>query len=180
MPGRSGARLIAVTRVFLGLLVAFALGVAPAASASAVVHADRDRDKVSDDLEPALTGSQRLPILVSLDARASAERVDAIERDVGDLGPVTRLRLVDAFAARADAGRRFARWPRAGRRARRGGCAGRARSASRRRPAFGVARAREDIPDLDGHGLVAAVIDTGIDTRMPDLADARWSASRTS
>ena len=38
---------------------------------------------------------------------------------------------------------------------------------------FGVTRAREDLPGLDGHGLVAAVIDSGIDTTMPDLAGGK-------
>ena len=38
---------------------------------------------------------------------------------------------------------------------------------------FGISRAREDLPELDGRGMVAAVIDSGMDATMPDLADGK-------
>jgi serine protease AprX len=37
--------------------------------------------------------------------------------------------------------------------------------------AFGVAKARFDLPSLDANGITVAVLDSGIDTRHPDLAD---------
>ena len=45
----------------------------------------------------------------------------------------------------------------------------------------GVARAREDLPALDGEGTVAAIIDSGINTTMPDvpgpdgIEESSWS-----
>jgi serine protease AprX len=150
------------------LILAFLCIVLCPSTAQAGVDTDLDRDKVFDDLERRLTDRSIQPILVKLREPATAARVDAIEDALGDLGSIERLRLVDAFAARATREQ--------------------IQSLARRpdvahveedalvvpfgvtaQAAFGVTRAREDIPDLDGEGLVAAVIDSGIDTTMPDL-----------
>ena len=153
-------------------LVLALLGALAPATAHAEVHADRDRDKLFDDLEPQLTGSERLPILVSLNDEASAARLDRITDAVGDLGHVTRLRVVDAFAAKATPAQIRAL-------ARRSDVAHVEEDAKvvefgvSAQSAFGVTRAREDIPGLDGEGLVAAVVDSGIDTTIPDLPPSK-------
>jgi serine protease AprX len=157
--------------VFLrGLLLALLLSVSWSGAASATVRADRDHDKVFDSLD--LDGVAPRPVLVALREPATASAVREVEQDVGALSHVTRLRLVDAFSARATPAQIRAL-------ARRSdvdhveddavaipfGVAGQA--------SFGVTRASEDLPDVDGRGLVAAVIDSGIDPTMADLAGAK-------
>ena len=139
----------------------FARSCPPTARAGAV-HADRDRDKIFDDLEPQLTEPAPRPVLVSLREPASAARLGAIERRGGrsrrrspGCGSSTRSRpratpaQIRALAARARRG------------ARRGGRRSSCRSASpRRRPSASRAPART-CPGLTATGLVAAVIDSG-------------------
>ncbi len=166
-----GATLPPVRRMAVCLVLALLGAIAPA-TAQADVHADRDRDKLFDDLEPQLTGSGRLPILVSLNDEASTARLDRITEAVGDLGNVTRLRVVDAFAAKATPAQIRAL-------ARRSDVAHVEEDSKvvefgvSAQNAFGVTRAREDIPGLDGEGLVAAVVDSGIDTTIPDLPPSK-------
>jgi serine protease AprX len=163
-----------VLRAGLGSLLAIVLAMVPTAAtaATAAVHSDRDRDKIFDDLEPALAQQASRPVLVSLASPAGAAHLQRIERAVGDLGPVVRFRLVDAFSARAT--------PRQIRAlARRSDVRHVEENATvipfgvTAQAAFGVARAREDLPALDGRGLVAAVIDSGIDTSLPDLPPSK-------
>jgi serine protease AprX len=163
-----------VHRAGLSFLLALALAPAamPTVNASAAVHADLNHDKIFDDLESALARPAARPILVSLAAPATLARVRDIERAVGDLGQITRLRLVDAFSARATPRQIRALALRADVR--------HVEEDARVVPlgvtaqtSFGVTRAREDLPGIDGRGLVAAVIDTGIDTTAFDLPPAK-------
>lgn len=158
--------------VSLLLLVLSVLVAAPCGAAQAAPAADRDGDKIFDDLETQLGGSGAHPVIVALQASASAGRVDDIEADVGGLGPVRRLRLVDAFTAvatpdqiRALAAREDVAHVEEDARVVPFGVTAQA--------SFGVTRAREELPGLDGAGLVAAVVDSGVDTGMADLPPSK-------
>jgi serine protease AprX len=97
-----------------------------------------------------------------MNEQASAEHVAALEHDFGAMNDVARLHIVPAFSARAtpDQVRELAADPRVAHveydaPAEPFGVSAQA--------AFGVSRARADLPGLDGDGMVAAVVDTGID-----------------
>ena len=157
-------------RVAVCMLFAILCAVAPATT-GASVHADRDRDKVFDDLETQLTRVDAAD-LVSLEDEASTARLERINDAVGDLGHVTRLRAGRRVRGHRDAGADPCARPPLGRGPRRGGRQG-VEFGVTAQNAFGVTRAREDIPGLDGEGVVAAVLDSGIDTTMPDLPPSR-------
>lgn len=177
-----GATLTTVIRTCLVVLLAAGCALLPSI-AIAEVPADRDGDKIFDSLDRQLGDASRHAVVVSLRAPASSERVNAIEDAVGDLGHVTRLRIVNAFTAEATAGQVRSL-------ASRGDVAHVEENSTvvpfgvTAQGAVGVTRAREDIPGLDGNAdgdparyskddLVAAVIDSGIDTTMADVPPAK-------
>ncbi len=156
---RIGATVCPVRRLAVTCL---ALVTASCLIATPAHAADRDHDRIFDDLEAQLSGSAALPVVVTLDAPASAERVAALQRVVGDLGDVERLHIVPAFSASAtpDQVRALADEP---------GVAHVEYDAPAvpfgvsAQAGFGVTGAREELPGLDGGGLAAAVIDSGVD-----------------
>src|SRR5690242_17984993 len=88
---RIGATLSGVIRSLVAALVVVVCACATS-TAVAGTRADRDGDKIFDELAAELGGAAaRHEVLVSLHSPASAARVTAIERAVGDLGHVTRL-----------------------------------------------------------------------------------------
>jgi serine protease AprX len=161
----------------------------PAAALATPPNADLDHDKVTDSLESHIAGlpdDSRLRLIVSLDEAATSGRVKALERAVGDMSVRERFRVVDAVALTAtkeqvreladqgvvdrveqDLPVRAADTPT------------HARNDSAQ-ASFGVTEARLDAPNLDGDvdgdpstyssaDLVAAVIDSGIDSAHLDL-----------
>ena len=187
---------LARPRALATVAVAFALSLLLAAAAfaapgskertpsadAAPLKADRDGDKVLDDLEARLGSlgpDAHVSAIVTLQTPASATRVGALERAVGGFAVSHRFSIIDAFAARLTKGqvRALSQRPDVVRveensrvRAWNDGAQG----------AFGVTKARADDPSLDGDAdgnasvyspsdLVAAVIDTGIDAGHLDL-----------
>lgn len=165
---RTGAICLAITAL---------LAVVPARAAAA----DRNHDRIFDDLDARLASGAggRLPVVVTLGAPASAERVAGLEREAGHLAVTRRLHIVHAFQARATPSqiRALAALP---------GVVHIESDASAvpfglaAQDAAGVTQARLDLPGLNGDGdgdpnaystrdMVAAVIDSGIDPTMPDL-----------
>ena len=134
--------------------------------------ADRDGNRVFDDLETQLVRQDELPVVVTLRVPVTQERLHAIEEAVDGLDPSKRLNIVDAFTARANREQIRA-------------LAARADVAHVELDApvvpfsvgalnaSGVTAAQTDIPGLDGEGTVAAVIDSGIDQTMPDLSGTK-------
>ncbi len=177
----------------LGLIVPLVLLAASARAAAPIkppappvvnppIKADRDRDKIFDDLEARiarLAAGDKLSVIVSLRDPATAERVNALVAKVGSFDVTHRFRIVDGFAATLTKGQlqALARLPELVH----------VEENSRVRAfndsaqaSFGVAEARADDPSLDGSAdvsatsygggdLVAAVIDTGIDAGHQDL-----------
>jgi serine protease AprX len=159
----------------LKVLVATCLALVTAGClfAGPATAADRDHDRIFDDLDARLSGSAALPVVVTLDEPASATQVAALEHDVGVLEDVQRLHIVPAFSARATPGqvRALAADPRVAHveydaPAKTFGVTAQAAS--------GVTRAQVELPGLDGDGdgspgtyskddMVVAVIDSGID-----------------
>jgi len=171
----------------VGVLVAPAGAQAPAPPPGPpVIGSDRDRDRLSDDLERQVApraGGDRVDVIVTLADPASRDRVGRLERGVGDFVLRDRFRSVDGFAARVTE-RQVAAL------AKRSGVVSVERDAPVRalsnsaQAAFGVAEARRDNPYLDGNrdgrlstysrrDMVAAVIDTGIDARHRDLDEGK-------
>ena len=147
---------------------------------------DRDGDRVFEELEQRLAtrpADARVDVIVTLDRPASVARVKGLERGVGDLAVRRRFQVLDGFAARVSKQQVAAL-------SRRPGVAtvqsdGRVRALNASgASAFGVTKARIDRPDLDGSrdgnaarytakDMVAAVLDTGIDTRHRDLDEGK-------
>ena len=192
-----------VRRSRLAALVTLALAVALlAANASTVsaaggkppappardvpVKADRDNDKVFDDLETrlaAMSPHDELSVIVRLTVPTSAARVAELSQRVGDIAVTGRFAIVDGFAATVSKGQAEALthvpWVASVEensvvRALNDGA----------QSAFGVAKARADAPALDGDAdgsaatysngdLVAAVIDTGIFPGHLDLDEGK-------
>ena len=167
------------------MIAALGIAAAPASAADArtpTPKVDADRDRVFDDLERSLAGDpldEKVKVIVSLNAPATAGRVDGLERRVGNLAVRKRFRFVDAFAAEVtkrqvqelaerpdvaavEADSRVRALDRTG------------------QDAFGVTHARIHSSSLDGdrdgrrlrysrRDMVAAVVDTGIHARHRDL-----------
>ena len=151
-----------------------------------MVGADRDRDRIGDDLERGLAprdGDGRVDVIVTLAEPASRDRVGRIERGVGGFALRDRFRAVDGFAAKVTE-RQIAAL------AKHSGVVSVERDAPVRalndsaQAAYGVAEARLDDPRVDGdrdgnaarysrRDMVAAVIDTGIDARHRDLDEGK-------
>ena len=168
-------------------LAAPAAAQAPAVSASAKApKIDRDGDRVLDELEQRLAtrvADAPVDVIVTLDRPASVSRVNRLERGVGDIAVRRRFQLLDGFAARVSKAQ-------VARLSRRPGVAsvqsdGRVRALNASgSSAFGVTKARLDLPYLDGdrdgnparytpRDMVAAVLDTGIDARHRDLDEGK-------
>ena len=185
LPARRGWTLVLLA---VAALVAVSAGSAAAAKPpvdaqpAPPVKADRDNDKVFDDLEARLeqlAAGDDVEVIVRLDAPATSARVGDTSRRVGQLRDVRRFEIVDAFAATITKGQAEALthvpWvvhveENSRVRALNAG----AQSSS------GVTQARLDAPGLDGDGdgnasafsstdLVAAVLDTGVDATHVDL-----------
>jgi serine protease AprX len=188
-PGRP-ARARRIAAIALALCVGVAAPAAaqqPSAGTPAKApKADRDGDRVFDDLEQRLAPrarDERVDVIVTLESSASAARVKDLERRVGQLTVRSRFSVVDGFAARASKAQvaELARRP--------GVVAvesdGRVRALNQSGSlAFGVTRARLDNSSLDGNrdgspatysgrDMVAAVLDTGIDSRHRDLDEGK-------
>ena len=113
-------------------------------------------------------GMRRVPVIVTLTHSASPRAIAALEQSVGRVTVRRRFHVIPAFAASMTErqARALSRRP------------GVARVESDRivhalndtsEASFGVTKARFDDPALDGQGLAAAVIDTGIDSSHADL-----------
>ena len=152
--------------------------------------ADRDRDKVSDDLEARvapLSAADKANVIVVMRARALPGRVDHLERASG-LDVSKRFSLIDAVAGRVTKARlqTLARDPLVD-------------HVERNKPihafndtaqeSFGVTAARTNAPTIDGNAdgnvntyssgdMVAAIIDTGIDASHQDLDEGKVIAFR--
>jgi serine protease AprX len=178
-----------LTRALLATLIAALIW--PALAAATPPNADLDADGVTDSLEShiaALPDDRELRLIVSLDRAATGARVRALERAVGDMDVHQRFDVIDAVAvtaikeqvrelaaqgvvdrveqdlpvhSEADGDFSFA-------------------SNDSAQASFGVTEARLDAPlfdgdrddDLDSYtpdDLVAAVIDSGIDSSHVDL-----------
>src|SRR5690349_11972358 len=152
------------------LLATLLLTAAFPSVASAVARRDANGDKIYDTV--SMRGSAPRPVIVALREPATPGRVDDLDAAVGGLRDPRRLPLVDAFTAEATPGQIRA-------------LAARADVAHVEddavavpfgvsgQTASGVAQARAELPGLDGSGEVVAVIDSGVDTSMPDLAGGK-------
>ena len=149
------------------------------------VKADRDHDKLFDDLEarlPSVQDGDEVDVIVTLDAPASAARIAELGRRIGQFRTTRRFAVVDGFAAHLTKAQvaELAQVPwvehveaNAVVRALNDSAA----------TSFGVAKAQADLPGLDGDAdgsaavgpgdLVAAVIDTGVDARHLDLDEGK-------
>ena len=131
------------------ILVGLVLALAWAGTANA---ADRDRDKVTDDLEARvapLADSSKANVIVVMRARALPARVDRLEA-AADLDVSQRFSLIDAVAGRVTKGslRALARHPLVERVERNKPIQAMNNTAQ---ASFGVAAARENAPGLDGN-----------------------------
>jgi serine protease AprX len=157
-----------------------------AAAAAPPVKADRDGDRLFDDLEVRLDRigpGDRLGVIVTLVAPASAGRVRGLEGKVGKFRVKHRYSIIDAFAATMTAGQARAL-------ARTSGVVQVEEDSVVRafndtaQQSFGVTEVQADAPGIDGNAdgnldayskddLVAAVIDTGIDAGHKDLDEGK-------
>jgi serine protease AprX len=163
----------------------------PAGALAAPSGADRDHDKVADGLEKSLqprSSSSKQRLIVSLNRRATAGRVEQLEHQVGAMRVKHRFKLVNAVALTATKAQ-VARLAREGVVTRvsedepvhANSAFGQPNALNDSAQAsFGVTEARLDEPLLDGSAdgdpdtyspgdEVAAVLDTGIDSSHVDL-----------
>ena len=188
-----------MTKRTLGILVAAAAIVCTSSTALGVggkppisekpappVKADRDGDKLFDDLEARIAGMSaqaKLSVIVTLTVPATRERVEELSDRVGGFAATHRFSIIPAFAASVSKGQAQAltRVP----------WVAHVEENSilhatndRAQAAFGVTKARADAPSLDGDrdgnanayssgDLVAAVIDTGIYAGHLDLDEGK-------
>jgi serine protease AprX len=151
-------------------LVALAAALLTAAQSLAAKSPDAV-DTVHSNLEArleTLDSDDRAGIIVRLEAPASDAAIAALERAVGPLTVTRRFSIIDGFAATADRSQieALARAP---------GVAQveanpilKAANESAQ-AAFGVSKARFDLPWLNGSGVAVAVLDSGVDGSHPDL-----------
>jgi serine protease AprX len=157
----------------LAAALALTLGGGTAAGSGAVSSAeglDQDGDGVFDSLEARVQGlpaARAVDVIVALDAPATRARVDALGERFG-FTPRQRFSVVNGFSARIPAGR-IAALARASEVAHVEADGGIVPFDTTAEESFGVAKARLDLPDLDGAGLVAAVVDTGVDAAHEEL-----------
>ncbi len=156
-------------------------GGAPGAQSEPRIKADRNGNKIFDDLETRL-GSMapdgRVGVITTLPSPASQAAIDQLRSQIGDFSVGHRFSIINGFAATMTRAQIEAL-------ARLGGVGHveedsvvRASNQSAQ-DSFGVTKARADNPALDGDkdgstsysgaDLVAAVIDTGIDANHKDL-----------
>ncbi|MDQ4071336.1 MAG: S8 family serine peptidase, partial [Actinomycetota bacterium] len=184
---RRGGRILALAIVLAAALAAPAAAWTSLESAlDPAPAADRDRDRVLEDLERRLApraGDERVDVIVTLAEPASRSRVGRLERGVGGFALRDRFRAVNGFAARVTERQAVALAKRTGVVSVEHDAPVRALNDSAQ-AAFGVAEARLDNPKLDGsrdgnaatysrRDMVAAVIDTGIDARHRDLDERK-------
>ena len=187
MPGHpSSMRRLRTASGTAALAVSALMVFSGGAAATEAPNADRNRDRVADDLEARLARApdgRRVRVIVSLRNPASRGRVEGLEDDVGDLAVSRRFSIVEAFAATATR-----------RQVRRLAAQGEVSRVEYDAPvralndsaqsSFGVTKARVDQPLIEGDAdgdplaytpgdLVAAVIDSGIDATHPDLDDGK-------
>lgn len=169
------------------LVICFVAALSWAGSASA---ADRDRDKVFDDLEARvapLASSDRANVIVVLREPARPGLVARLRAAAG-LDVSQRFSLIDAVVGRVTKGRlrALARHPLVDHVERNSPIRALNNTAQ---ASFGVAAARENAPGIDGNAdgnvntyspadMVAAVIDTGIDAGHGDLNEGKVIAFR--
>ena len=146
------------------------------------VKADRDRNKIFDDLEARLArlaAGDNVGVIVLLRDPATPQRIDALLGKVGRFDVTHRFSIVNGFAATMTKGQvqALARQPEVVHVEENSIVRTFNDSAQQ---SFGVTKARADAPSLDGDAdgavgtyskddLVAAVIDTGIDPNHQDL-----------
>ena len=180
LPRLAGAGVTVLVAIALVAAAPAVLGAGSSGPGGGAVKADRDGDRVFDDLESKIAGAAptaRVSAIVTLHGAASPARIRALEAAVGDLGVTHRFSLIDGFAATMTAAqvRALAAAPAVAHVEE--NSVVHATNASAQQ-SFGVAEARADVFSLDGDAdgnptyspadLVAAVIDTGI---RPDHTD---------
>jgi serine protease AprX len=147
---------------------------------------DEDGDKVFEDLEQELDrapAGAEVDVIVRLRSPATAGRVRELERRVGGFNVKDRFSVIDGFAASVSKSQVTALAGAAGVAAVEEDAKVRALNSSAQ-ASFGVTKARSDLPSLDGDAdgnptaysggdMVAAVIDTGIDSSHPDLDEGK-------
>jgi serine protease AprX len=116
----------------------------------------------------ALDGGE-LTVVVQLEAPATDELIASLEGEVGPLRILRRFSVVNGFAASATRTQieALARAPLVSQIEANSLLVGANDNAQ---AAFGVSKARLDLPSLDGNGVTVAVLDSGIDAGHPDLA----------
>jgi serine protease AprX len=116
-----------------------------------------------------LDSDERTKVIVQLDAPATDARVAALEREVGQLAISHRFSIVNGFSAFATLKQieALARAPSVTQVEANATLVG---ANDKAQAAFGVSKARLDVPSLDGAGVTVAVLDSGIDPGHPDLA----------
>jgi serine protease AprX len=148
-------------------LTAAVLVAAQPLTATSPVRVDTVHQNLERRLE-TLDSDDRAGIIVRLETSATDAAIAALERAVGPLTVTRRFSIIDGFAASADRRQIVAL-------ARAPGVAQveanpilRAANESAQ-AAFGVTKARFDLPWLNGSGVAVAVLDSGVDASHPDL-----------
>jgi serine protease AprX len=117
-----------------------------------------------DDLD----SGERISIIVQLDEPVGDDRIAALQDEVGPLAIGRRFSIVNGFSASATRGQIEAL----------AGAPGVTQieanpvlfgASDSAQAAFGVSKARLDLPSLDGNGVTVAVLDSGIHAAHPDL-----------
>jgi serine protease AprX len=168
----------------LGLVAVAAAAAALLVSAQPVTGNPTGVETVHANLESrlaSLEGDERTKIIVQLDAPATEATIAELERHVGPLAISRRFRIIDGFAATATGEQieALARAPGVSQVEANPLLRG---TNDRAQAAFGVSKARLDLPSLDGAGITIAVLDSGVDAGHPDLNNGKvvWFKDITS